>query len=76
MALRRPPTKDEIARRAWEIYQQRGHGEADAVRDWWEAKAELEAAEVAAEVHDPELVPVAGAPDEAEIIPPGDDEQE
>lgn len=51
--MRRRPTDDEIAQRAYELYVQRGHqGEEDAKKDWYEAKAQLEAAESAAESSD------------------------
>lgn len=52
VVMRRPPTEQEIARRAYELYQQRGHGDEQAAADWDEAKAELEAAEVDAESED------------------------
>ncbi len=48
--VRRQPTSEEIAQRAYEIYQQRGHGEADALRDWMETTAErLDSRMIAAE---------------------------
>lgn len=50
--MRRHPTEQEIARRAREIYEQRGHGEPDAEKDWLRAKAELEAVEAEAESED------------------------
>jgi outer membrane protein TolC len=52
MRIRRRPTRQEIARRAYELYEQRHHGDADAARDWLEAERELEAAEAAAESED------------------------
>jgi hypothetical protein len=35
------PTHDEIALRAWEIYQRRGASHGQAMNDWLQAKAEL-----------------------------------
>jgi hypothetical protein len=57
MSLRRPPTEEEIAQRAWEIYQQRGRGDEDAPRALRDARIELESAEAAAEKQDAELHP-------------------
>ena len=52
MKIRRRPTNQEIAQRAYELYQQRGHGDDQALSDWFEAEAELEAAEAEAESED------------------------
>jgi hypothetical protein len=62
MPIRREPTTEEIAARAYELYEQHGRVEGRAVEDWLEAKAELEAAEVAAESEDAGLLGGAGAP--------------
>ena len=35
------PTHDEIALRAWSIYENRGGGHGQAMSDWLEAKAQL-----------------------------------
>ncbi|MGE5198896.1 MAG: DUF2934 domain-containing protein [Rhodospirillaceae bacterium] len=35
------PSHDEIALRAWKIYQDRGASHGDANRDWLEARAQL-----------------------------------
>lgn len=34
-------THDEIALRAWSIYERRGGGHGQAMEDWFQAKAEL-----------------------------------
>jgi len=39
--MRTEPTQDEIALRAWSIYQNRGASHGDANRDWLEARAQL-----------------------------------
>ena len=62
MPIRREPTNEEIAARAYEIYEQHGRVEGRAIEDWLEAKAELEAAEAAAESEDAGLLGDAGAP--------------
>jgi hypothetical protein len=49
MPIRRPPTDEEIAARAREIYEQQGRVEGRAREYWLQAKAELEAAEASAE---------------------------
>jgi hypothetical protein len=38
------PTKEEIARRAYELYLQRGGADGSDVADWITAEAELKAA--------------------------------
>jgi hypothetical protein len=43
-----PPTHDEIARRAYEIYQQRAGNQGDPEADWLEAERELLAASAVA----------------------------
>jgi hypothetical protein len=48
-AMRRRPTEEEIAARAYELYEQHGAVEGRALDDWLQAKAELEAAETSAE---------------------------
>jgi hypothetical protein len=35
------PTEDEIRKRAYEIYRERGGGPGNAVDDWLQAEAEL-----------------------------------
>jgi hypothetical protein len=40
-ALASEPTHDEIALRAWSIYERRGWSHGEAVSDWLEAKAQL-----------------------------------
>lgn len=55
MALRRPPTEDEIAQRAFELYQQRNHGDGQAAQDLADAKRELEAASAAEQQQDMEI---------------------
>ena len=40
-ALTSEPTHDEIALRAWSIYENRGGGHGQAMSDWLEAKAQL-----------------------------------
>ncbi len=51
--MRRRPTEQEIAQRAQELFEQRQHkGDGEAQRDWDDAKAQLEAAEAAAESDD------------------------
>src|SRR5512137_1750526 len=40
-AIRSEPTHDEIAVRAWSIYEHRGGGHGQAVDDWLEAKRQL-----------------------------------
>jgi hypothetical protein len=35
------PTEDEIRRRAYEIYRERGGGPGNALDDWLQAEAEL-----------------------------------
>jgi hypothetical protein len=52
MSIRRAPTDEEIAARAREIWEQRGGRPRDERACWREAKAELEAAEAAAESDD------------------------
>lgn len=67
MPIRRSPTKEEIAQRARELYEQHGPGagEEEARKDWEQAQAELEAAEAAAESADvPAGTNDAGADDD------------
>jgi hypothetical protein len=52
MSIRRSPTDEEVAARAREIWEQRGARPGDERACWREAKAELEAAEAAAESDD------------------------
>lgn len=52
MPIRRTPTAEEIAARARELWEQRGERPGDEGACWREAKAELEAAEAAAESDD------------------------
>jgi hypothetical protein len=52
MSIRRSPTDEEVAARAREIWEQRGGRPGDERGCWREAKAELEAAEAAAESDD------------------------
>jgi formate-dependent nitrite reductase cytochrome c552 subunit len=47
--MRRRPTEEEIAARAYELYEQHGEVQGRALDDWLQAKAELEAAETSAE---------------------------
>ncbi len=42
-AIRPEPTHDEIAVRAWSIYERRGGGHGQAMDDWLEAKRQLSA---------------------------------
>ena len=37
----RQPSRDEVARRAHELYQERGRGEGQDVNDWLRAEEEL-----------------------------------
>jgi len=42
MVKRRPDlSRDEIARRAYDIYQSRGEGEGNDLEDWYEAERQL-----------------------------------
>ena len=52
MRIRRAPTRQEIAARAYEIHQQHGAMQERALDDWLQAEAELRAAESAAETAD------------------------
>ena len=52
MRIRRAPTRQEIAARAYEIHQQHGATQGRALEDWVQAEAELRAAEGAAETAD------------------------
>jgi hypothetical protein len=42
-AIPSEPTHDEIALRAWSIYERRGGGHGQAMNDWLEAKRQLSA---------------------------------
>jgi hypothetical protein len=42
-AIPSEPTHDEIALRAWSIYERRGGGHGQAMSDWLEAKRQLNA---------------------------------
>lgn len=47
--MRRRPTEEEIAARAYELYEQHGAAEGRALDDWLRAEGELAAAETSAE---------------------------
>ncbi len=44
------PTQEEIARRAYQIHQERGESEGDALGDWLQAERELTEADARSRV--------------------------
>ncbi len=60
-AAKPAPTHDEIAARAYQIYQERGYAPGDPMQDWLQAERELSAAKPKQVTRKTKVVSIAAA---------------